>query len=491
MSKNLPHSKIYESTRNGRTIYRLVCRDNHLCNFFDEWTYTLAKHHKYRTVKAYANAVKRFINYYLEAEDQLGGSISELQLYFLLENFESYLAYGCDSDIDLIKKVGRAVPPGTLSSPTIEQTITALNNFIKASESFRKSVLQLQESGYIDANNFSTNSILSSLDHTSPSQSVQKAVRQSSWLAGCLNGGLKTIKQSYLKPKSKASSIIFADELGGDEKTFPFDLAKELIESARNLRDKLLWSLIAASGIRISEAQTMFESDIVIKTASTQGKLGKQKRVLSKKVFVIDPDTRKSELIKYLSESGINQLPHKGREQPDTYLIEPFASMFWRYLAQYKVEENKKLKRRKVGAKHPFLFKLTDTGLPVINSYQTLYDSFSYAAEKLTGKKYSFHSLRHMYGYYVHNFAPVGPGKFGLSLKEVQLLLGHKDIKSTKRYARQDMMKLEAAIGVMNMAQSSDPDFSIDRARLEYLRSQVSELESRIERKKLGELKND
>lgn len=496
MPSNISHATIVESTHEGRTFFRLACRDKHLCKFFDEWSYDLAKKKEFRTVKAYAYAVKRFINYFLEAENQLNGSLSDLDLYLLLENYESYLAFGTDSDVGMSQAIAKAVPPGFqgrqgIGAATIEQAIAGLNNFLKASESFRIALLQLQEAGHISDVNVANKGLIAQLGGTEPSNIVKNAVKQSSWLAGCLKGGMKTIKQAHLKPKSKSPDIIFADEFGGDEKTFPFDLAKELIGSASNLRDKLLWSLIAASGIRISEAQTMFEADVVIQTSARDGKLQKQRRVTSKKVFVIDPDTRRSKLKGYLTETEINRLPHKGREHPDTYLIEPFASLFWRYLAEYKSDENRKEKRRPIRARHPFLFKNVDTGDPVTRSYQTLYDSFSKAAIALTKKSYGFHSLRHMYGFYLHNFAPMKDGSFGLPLKQVQMLLGHAYIKTTQRYARQDSMKLEVAIGALNIAQSRDQYFTIDKQRLAFLEQQVAEIKARIERSNSGELKHD
>ena len=491
MPQKYSHAVLTESVRDGRAFFRLACRDQNLCSFFDEWSFLLAKKNKYRTVKAYARAVKRFVNYFLEAEYQLEGSISALDLYTLMQNYESYLAYGADSDIELIKRIGEKIPTNGLSGGTIEQEMTGLNSFLQESETFRVACLQLEEAGYIKPSNVAGSALIENFGRSSPSQAVRSAVRQSSWLAGCLNGGMKTIKKAHLKPKSKASEIIVTNEFGGDEKTFPFDLAKKLIKSAPNLRDKLLWSLIAASGIRISEAQTMFESDVVIKTTAKNGKLQKERRITSKKLFVIDPESRKSELIKYLSEAEINQLPHKGRERPDTFLIEPFASMFWRYLAEYKADENKKEKRRGIRAKHPFLFRTITTGSPVTHSYQTLYDQFSAAAQKLTKKSYGFHSLRHMYGYYTHNIAPLPDGNFGLPLKQVQLLLGHANIKSTQRYARQDLMMLEATISALNIAQSNDQYFSVDKTRLAFLKGKVAEIEARIESNEARGLEHD
>ena len=52
-------------------------------------------------------------------------------------------------------------------------------------------------------------------------------------------------------------------------------------------------------------------------------------------------------------------------------------------------------------------------------------------------------------------------------------------------------MKLEVAMGALNMAQASDPFFSIQKARLEYLEQQVAETKAKIEQSKLGDSQHD
>jgi integrase/recombinase XerD len=472
------NSILNKATKNGKTYFQIACCDQKLCDFFDQWSYSLAGRKKYKTVEAYAYGVKRFIDYFLEADAQLSG-ISDLALNELLQNFESYLAFGLDSDTALTKKIAEVIPPGSLSGSSITLSLTALNNFLEASEKFRVASLLLEEGGFIDRQNIQTSGIIERIGKDTPNDAVQRAVRQSSWFSACLRGGMKTIKKTHLKPVCKPTDIIYADEFGGDEKTFPYDLAESLIKKAPNLRDKLLWSLIAATGIRISEAMTMFESDVIIETSvKPDMPTGSQRRVISKKVLVIDPDTRRSKLILFLSETKINSLPHKGREHPDTYMIEPFASLFWRYLAEYKADQNKKAKKRPIGPSHPFLFSLETTGEPIVSSYQTLYESFKMVSKEVTGTAYAFHSLRHMYGYYVHNFAPKANGEFGLPLKQVQMLLGHASIKSTQRYARQDSTKLNAAMSALNMARSNDASFSINQSRIRYLENLIKEIKA-------------
>jgi site-specific recombinase XerD len=63
-------------------------------------------------------------------------------------------------------------------------------------------------------------------------------------------------------------------------------------------------------------------------------------------------------------------------------------------------------------------------------------------------KDWSPHSLRHLYGVYMLNDYPVAPerGLFGLELIEVQMLMGHANIRSTQHYARAKHHRLAAKL---------------------------------------------
>ncbi len=58
---------------------------------------------------------------------------------------------------------------------------------------------------------------------------------------------------------------------------------------------------------------------------------------------------------------------------------------------------------------------------------------------------YTLYSLRHMYGVYMLNYLPVDGG-YGLSLAQVQRLMGHVSSKSTEVYAVEDDMILAAKL---------------------------------------------
>ncbi len=70
------------------------------------------------------------------------------------------------------------------------------------------------------------------------------------------------------------------------------------------------------------------------------------------------------------------------------------------------------------------------------------------------GGKYSPHSLRHMYGVYLLNYIPINAeaNEYGLPLIDVCHFMGHKNLESTKVYARRDGLeagkKLEKALNI-------------------------------------------
>lgn len=481
------HAFLVETITDGRKHFKVVCDDPLLCEFFDHWSFKLSLKRRFNTVKAYADAVVTFLNYMFEVKE-IRGQLTHVDLNDILDSFESYLVFGKDSDIVIASSAAINLNTTNQGSGTVSLYFTGLNNFLERSENLRKTIYSLQSRG-IDTKINATDVPLGLISKIDTPAHVKKAIKESSWLSGCISGVVNRIKKKRLAVTVKISPIAYTDDFGGDEKTFPIDLAQKLIENAKNLRDKTLWSLLAACGCRISEAQTMLRSDVEINIMKDrEGKL-----TVDKHVHIVDPATRKKELSRYLSESDINSLPHKGRADTKTFLIEPFASMFWDYYEKYLTQEKKRASERGIVSDHKFIFRLETNGDPVIDSYQTLYDSFSVAAKAITGNSYGFHSLRHMYGYYLKNFCPVRKGQkihYGMSLKSVQRYMGHSEISSTQRYARDDAMKLSAAHAAMNMERNRSPNFSVLDAKIRFLENEIERLKDN--KKKLSlEVKND
>jgi integrase/recombinase XerD len=474
---HINHVELYETTRNGVPTFRLICPDHTMVEFFDEWAYKLAKAMAFKSTRTYCYAVKDLLNYVHQVSVQSGG-LTALQLMDALDSYESYLVSGVYSSSSTARDAARVLGSKGLGGASVAVHFAGVNRFITASEAMREALLQMQEAGYISELAISMMPLTTTKYRDAPKK-VSAAIKANSWLAGCIAGGVKKIRKKHLAPVSKPSSLAHTDEFGGDNKTFPIDKCGHLIQSADCLRDKVLWSLLAASGCRISEALTIMWDDIHIDIENPR----------NNKVFIIDPETRLNVLIRYIPEEKLNKLDHKGRVNPGTFLIEPFASMFWKYLGLYHDEQRAIEKATCRPVAHRFLIRNLRDGGPMPTSYQAVYERFNAAALKVTGVSYGFHSLRHMYGYYLVNHCPnpSGRDKFGLELKTVQYLMGHKSIKATERYARKDARMLEVTFSAINMLRMSTPNFSVVKVQIQHLENELKNLRASLN----SDYKND
>lgn len=459
--------EIFETFRQGRYTYRMLCDDQALAGFFDEWAMQLALRLKLNTVKTYCNAVNILLAFVYEYAYQRGGLTAHV-LTEALGSYENFLVFGTSSSDETVRAVAEAVGERKVGAASVSLYITAANSFIDASEKFRLSLLELVKAGYVDDVLVSSHPLAASQD-TRPLPGLRAALKANSWLAGCIQGGARQIRKAKFKPVSKRPEIAFTDEFGGDDTVFPIDKCAELIASAPCLRDKLLWSVLAATGCRVSEALTIQISDI---------KFGEN----AKKIFIVDPATRVSELSGFMTDQQIARLSHKGRQSQDTFLIEPFASTFWMTLDEYIQEQRSLEAARHSPVEHRFLFRNLESGSPMVSSYQAVWERFNKVAKRISGRGYGFHSLRHMYGYYLVNHCPnpFRPGTFGFDLDFVRDVMGHASTRTTAKYARKDGAMLEAAMSAMNLLRIRGSEFSVLNVHIKHLQQQIQYLTDKM-----------
>lgn len=300
---------------------------------------------------------------------------------------------------------------------------------------------------------------------------------QKSFLAAVVAGGPRYItRNTRLIVKSSKKNKIIQGNLNDDAMTF-LDAQKLLSRGFNLYRDKALFSLLAAAGLRLSEGLLLTLDDIDV-----------ERRF----VFARDPSTRNCDYYNnYFTGSEIEDLPWKGRTTPYTMLIEPFASMFWKYLELYLLSAE-----YLPTVKHNFVFQITSK----INRIEPLLvtdDSnirkiFYNASLAILGQSWNIQSLRHMYGVYCLNFFPVGDGTYGLPLATVQNLMGHKSIESTKRYAKPDIEMLTLA-QKMHFATLSDfcVYYDIKDTKIEIMQKQIKVIENEIRKLQSENVCND
>lgn len=458
------HVHVTESVRNGKSHFVLLSDDGFLSKFFDNWSYQLSRSHPFNTVKSYALDVCILLNFIFEYCSRLLG-ITPVTLSNALESFEEYLVFGVNSDEQIIREVAIALGATPVSGATASRYIVSANKFIDASEEFRLGMLQLESLGYVPHSYISVFPQGLTFEGMSPGK-VRAAIRRNSWFAGCLAGGARRLKCKNLKPKSKPSLVADTDEHGGDGVAFPLDLAVSMIEGASCTRDALLYSGAAAFGPRIVELLTLTFDDV---------------KCAQEKIYIVDPQSRQRELSQWLPADEVKKISHKARATPETYGIEPFASHFWVLYAQYYEEVQEFERANPFVPRHRFVFRKLEGGEPLVNSYQSVYERFREAAFKVTGHYYTPHSMRHMYGYYLVNFCPnpSDPKRFGLPIRTVQKFMGHRELKSTMKYARKDARMLEATLSALNSLRMGAAGFSVSDVRFKHvmqLKNDISEI---------------
>lgn len=438
----LKNLKRFKTVVLGRTSWILLDQDgipveafSHFCR--KNWDYA------YTTQKRYAEAVSAFIDYLIEAKAL--GEISSPTKRYLNDVIDSYSTLLRDGSKCLGEKTSTSldhypenkwlvdVCQSLVRSPlginSFSNTLAAINRFLRLSESLateayeRAKILGLEHED-------SFSSFISAISGAEMlSLTEQRNMRMNSVLGSVMRWrgkGLSRPRRLVDPSKPEQSDLRNLD--------FPIDYVLALASAATSWRDRALWLLLAASGIRVSEALNLQWIDIDI---------------LNQKIYVLDPDGRRfgNDL------NAFEKLRFKGREVSMTYLIQPFKQAFFQALEQYvKNEYIPPLNK----AEGDYVFQYIESnsrGKPYVGvSSSLLNKSFKSACKRAfvpqptVGKKYwTIHSLRHLYGVYMINDYPVNPaqGIFGLELAEVQILMGHRDIKSTQKYARKKRRSIE------------------------------------------------
>lgn len=413
------------------------------------------------TAKVYAEHVGRFVDYVYEASQTQFPADAEITIETIIYSYQAFLLFG----------KGAANPIASrLAHSLAKERLTGHNSLSQTIESSIRWFLQVAES----KNRIAPDQLFSAFytNHTEyRSQYEISAQKANSWLAGVIRDSLNAVL-----PKRKRETL-FPQAKRRDRKNdkqpfkiiaFPIERSVDLVRQPKPkkaktfYRDMTLYALLAATGARSSEALQIRMCDIDDEEFA---------------VFLRDPFARRTPGI---TEEEHKILSWKGRDTELTYMIEPFAGIFWEYLEKYLILEYNS------SVDHDFVFQNSD-GRPFFASDRSSRDkTFKKYAKKaglldITG--ISPHSLRHMYGTYTLNYMPVpGQATPGFPITYVKILMGHSSVTSTMKYAKHDTDIIDAYLQHANQYVSQRGEDSIKTIREEFHSRQLEILREKAAR---------
>jgi len=454
------HNVVREESRHaGFDGWRIKAPDGEYIAAFDEFSKSI-KDEKYATRKRYCEVVSRFIDYLYEVEILGKGHVSRVQVnqaidYYILllrdGDQVSFTSARKSRDDDApseealreasLRKVAIRLGIKPLSARSWSNTTAPLNRFLRLcallqEEAHEMALLRAQ----VDPEAVQLASLDSRplLDAVAGSTALSRSEVAGIRLASALGPVIRFRGEDLKRPRGIRGPKIKSAQRDTEVFDFPMGHFTRLLDAANSWRDRALWLLTAASGIRRSEALNVewhhidFDSQIV---------------------YVLDPD-----YVRYgrdLAETDRYDR-FKGRVVSWTYLRMPYRQLFFEALLEYRRRE---YVLPQDGNDYVFQFvEPSRRGRPYRQaSDAALNQQFVSAVERaqIPGPPMSpayvwtQHSLRHAYGVYMLNdFRVAGQELPGLTEAEVQLLMGHKLISSTRKYARPKETRLRQKLAM-------------------------------------------
>jgi integrase len=436
-------------------------KDREVASFSHYSRWLLRKGYSTNTITKYSENVASFLDYLFEASKSDALLSEQLDFEDVVYSYESFMLFGKQASNPLPKELAEKLNKKNQTSPiSLAQNIqVSIEWYIEVS------LLGLAENGKFDP--FFGCFFEKRKTRQRSSTEISK-IKDKSWLAGTIRNSLRNLSATTqrealfpgLKRKNKRGQL---DK--HKVQPFPIELSVNLVRSKKPPRsrtynrDMALYSLLAATGMRTHEALQLRFIDII---TNEDG---------STRIELHSPFSRQNP---GLTEEESAQLAWKGRETSKTFMIEPFASIFWEHLKNYlELEYNQSVT-------HDFVFQ-KENGRPFFTSTRTTRSTtikkFALKAGLQDISKARLHSLRHMYGTYILNYMPVqGNRQPGLPIVYVQRLMGHASASSTERYSRHDEDVLDAYIEHANKYVMGVGEESLAETRINFHVRQIEAL---------------
>lgn len=426
---------LLSSQKHGIHTFELLGPEGMPMATFETFAYSL-RGSPYNTRKQYCSFVADFFDYYFEAvlhltDFQGQAALTRQQLSDIIYAWRDYLTEGPAATNSLAAIVSTTLPPELVCGNTASAKHAALTKLLRLSERLRQHSVDFAELGLRQHKaEVDYLPLLAELHQLRVVGNAERAeMRRTSALAGI----------DFDRADLQKEALFSSTSIGkfDNSRAFPLDRAHEFIDELRSYRDKALYSFYAAGGPRSYEATQLLWEDIDIANGE---------------VRLVSPFSRADHpSYRHLTKLERDLLAWKGRETSHTFLIEPFASLFFENLERYHRDEYYP------HGHHQFVFQIRrrpQQGRPYfLTDTKTRQQVFNRVAEKmmLPSSIDGPHSFRHGYGSYLLNYMPVVNKEYGLPLGLVRVAMGHADIKSTEKYAVADKDLLLAKFQFANL----------------------------------------
>jgi integrase len=408
------------------------------------------------TIDAISNDLKVFLEYVCNAQkiffDRKLDTTATL-LSDIILSYPDYLAFGSNAQKPIARETALATSHTPIQKESANRYLSTVNGFVGASAIIHERLKEALELNLIDIDIPSENIHASLLQRRELNHSERNRLQQQSVLSQVVSGGGK-----YTKTRLFRASALPKGGKGSDYKYFPISHIEALLNAAPTYRDRALWALLLGGGLRMSEAAQLLVTDVDIVNETV-------------KVFTYRDRVECFEGVKL---EDVSKLSFKGRETEEVYFIYPFNEIFFESITKYLKHERPK------GLDHKYLFVTNSNrsrGRPL---FATTRSNRGYALKKAqeaigcplkndNGRRYTLHSLRHFYGYWLVNFHRTPAGQ-KFSIKEVQDYMGHALLSSTQRYAvidkviQREKMRL-ANLVLQNRSAIKDENLLLGHAR--------------------------
>jgi integrase len=462
------HVSLLGDVRDVTRPLRLLNSNGDLIPQFGIYAELLSKG-AFNTYKSYCYSLAGFLDYLCEAVCQIGARkgksfVENSDLREIIRSWDDYLTLGPAAENDIATWVDSQIPSRCVSPYTSQLKHAALKKFIELSEKVRQQTAELVHLGLLDETVDREPLFAIATKFSKVNAYERNALLKSSMLAGVINKSQFKRKTSILDvgPRNTKASDM--------RKIFPLDMLPKLIENMKSRRDKTIYSLFGATGCRPIEGLQLLWKDIDIE---------------NREIRFIDPAVRMTDpSYLALTQSERKRLAWKGRLSPIPLRIEPFWSMFFDHLKSYVEMEYCHHNR------HGFVFQIlkgSKKGQPYFLSCPSSRGEIFHTAgrnlelpELVDGP----HSIRGGYATYLLNYYPLADGGIGLPLEVVQKSLGHRDVRSTLKYAIRDQELAQIDMAYANSVAAILGVKPFAQIKIEHLKAQISKLETLVKEEK-------